>query len=386
MPLNLGAGFGAGAGASTLQDILAQAFKEQLERKRAAQEDQRIGIERQRANSDDELRRIALEDRQTAQEASRHAGAVTSAGKIAGTLRIKQDLSPDAAATLRAGDMGDTIKAPTLSSRNIGQGMTSTPNPGRGETYLGTAGQQEDQAQKDEFTRSTEMTADPVMRGKLRMLATMVPDMDKRGPAAVELLKEQAKPAEHSPAYKEWQDAVASGYKGDFNAYQNEDANRKRPTINIHTGEKSADAAKAAAREQNEVQDSLGLIDQIRKDPALASSTGPVEGRGAGYLTAGPEGFTRVKALHDNLVNKLQLAQAGKLKGQGQISNMEREMLKNAATALDMKLGDADYLNELAKVEAQFKRMLTTAPAPAAIGGAATKPSALDLIKKYGGG
>jgi hypothetical protein len=111
--------------------------------------------------------------------------------------------------------------------------------------------------------------------------------------------------------------------------------------------------------QQNEVQDSLALVEQIRKDPALASSTGPVEGRGGGWLTAGPEGFTRVKALHDNLVNKMQLAQAGKLKGQGQISNMEREMLKNAATALTMKLGDADYLNELAKVEAQFQRMLT---------------------------
>jgi hypothetical protein len=122
----------------------------------------------------------------------------------------------------------------------------------------------------------------------------------------------------------------------------------------------SGDAAVSAqaTKEQNEVQDSLDLVKQIREDRARASSTGPIQGRGFGAL-ADLEGFTRVKALHDNLVNKMQLAQAGKLKGQGQISNMEREMLKNAATALDMKLGDPDYLSELGKVEAQFQRMLT---------------------------
>lgn len=123
------------------------------------------------------------------------------------------------------------------------------------------------------------------------------------------------------------------------------------------------------AQQQNEVDDSLALVNEIRNDPALAHSVGPLEGRGAGMATAGPEGYTRVKALHDNLVNKLQLAQAGKLKGQGQISNMEREMLKSAATALDRTLGDADYLNQLTKVEQQFQRMKGGGAAPAAAPG-----------------
>jgi len=47
-----------------------------------------------------------------------------------------------------------------------------------------------------------------------------------------------------------------------------------------------------------------------------------MEGRGAGYLTAGPEGYTRVKALHDNLVNKLQLAQAGKDHGPASVRTL----------------------------------------------------------------
>ena len=47
------------------------------------------------------------------------------------------------------------------------------------------------------------------------------------------------KPAEvkHSTAYVEWQDAVNSGYKGNFNDYQNMDANRKRSiTVNSSSG------------------------------------------------------------------------------------------------------------------------------------------------------
>ena len=140
-------------------------------------------------------------------------------------------------------------------------------------------------------------------------------------------------------------------------------------------------------KEQNEVQDSLALIKQIRDDASRATATGPIQGRGLGMLQD-LEGVTRVQALHDNLVNKLQLAQAGKLKGQGQISNFERDMLSKAATALQLKLGDDDFLNELAKVEAQFQRMLTgpravNAP-PAASDGASETPE--QRIKRLLGG
>lgn len=119
-----------------------------------------------------------------------------------------------------------------------------------------------------------------------------------------------------------------------------------------------ASGAAATEREQNEVEDSLNLIKQIREDKALPNATGPIQGRGAGVFW-GAADYERVKALHDNLVNKLSLAQAGKLKGQGPVSNFERDMLAKAATALTRKLGDPDYLAELGKVEQQFQRMLT---------------------------
>lgn len=111
-----------------------------------------------------------------------------------------------------------------------------------------------------------------------------------------------------------------------------------------------------ATNEQNEVDDAIALIQQIRDDKARTTATGPVQGGLGLGMVQDPEGYTRVKALHDNLVNKMALAQAGKLKGQGTISNFERDMLAKAATALQRGLGDQDYLNELGKVEEFFQR------------------------------
>jgi hypothetical protein len=103
-------------------------------------------------------------------------------------------------------------------------------------------------------------------------------------------------------------------------------------------------------QEANEVQQTLDLISRLREDKARPIATGPLEGRGLGRLKDN-SGYERVKALHDQLVGRLQLAQAGKLKGQGQVSDREREMLMKAATALTRNLADQDYVNELANVE-----------------------------------
>lgn len=199
MAFNLG-GFGAaGGGADMLQQILATAFKEQLERKRLKQDDRRLDIDQQRANNDDELRRIALQDRSAAQADLSKSRAQTGAGKLAGNLRIGQELNPDAIETLTAGDLGDTVKGATLPSRNIGQGMTSTPNPGKGPSYLGTAGQQEDRSLDTELDRQITLTQDPGIRGRLTLAKTL--DRDKRSGAITEVMRESAKP-DTKPLYR----------------------------------------------------------------------------------------------------------------------------------------------------------------------------------------
>jgi hypothetical protein len=50
---------------------------------------------------------------------------------------------------------------------------------------------------------------------------------------------------------------------------------------------------------------------------------------------------------------------------------MERELLKKAATALELKLADPDYLEELTNVEGQVRKRLTGPRATAAPGGGA---------------
>lgn len=102
-------------------------------------------------------------------------------------------------------------------------------------------------------------------------------------------------------------------------------------------------------KEADEVQQLLDLIADIEKDPALPTAVGAIDGRGAGMLRD-MDGYNRFKAKHDQLVGQLQLANAGKLKGQGQVSNIEREMLRQAATALSRTLNEKDYRAELGRV------------------------------------
>ncbi len=145
----------------------------------------------------------------------------------------------------------------------------------------------------------------------------------------------------------------------------------------------SAGASPQQQHQQNDVTDSLALIDQILKDPALNKSVGPLDsallntsregigstllnaaGGAAKVLTGDPAGVNRFENLHNQLTGKLSLAQAGKLKGQGQISDKERAMLGAAATALSRNMSEADYKTELGKIRQQFERMQVPGASP----------------------
>jgi hypothetical protein len=141
-------------------------------------------------------------------------------------------------------------------------------------------------------------------------------------------------------------DKTLHGYR--LNAIGAEGAEQRRSAAARMAGDVQPDVKQQ--QEANEVQQTLDLISRLREDKARPIATGPLEGRGLGRLKDN-SGYERVKALHDQLVGRLQLAQAGKLKGQGQVSDREREMLMKAATALTRNLADQDYVNELANVE-----------------------------------
>lgn len=132
--------------------------------------------------------------------------------------------------------------------------------------------------------------------------------------------------------------------------------------------ERSSAGGEQTQQQANEVEDALTLIKNLEDDPAFGAAVGPIDA----YIGKARdlEGVTRFDNRHKELIGKLSLAQAGKLKGQGQISNIERELLKNAATALSRNLGEGDYKAELAKIRAQFERMKQ----PAAGGGGGPVP------------
>jgi len=87
----------------------------------------------------------------------------------------------------------------------------------------------------------------------------------------------------HSAQYKDWQDSVAQGYTGDFNKYQNDDANRHRPVVNVG----------GMAGLYNAV-DPQALAAQIRagkQNPILADFGRPVSAAVASVLAKkGPNG------------------------------------------------------------------------------------------------
>jgi hypothetical protein len=130
-------------------------------------------------------------------------------------------------------------------------------------------------------------------------------------------------------------DKTLHGYR--LNAIGAEGAEQRRSAAARMAGDVQPDVKQQ--QEANEVQQTLDLISRLREDKARPIATGPLEGRGLGRLKDN-SGYERVKALHDQLVGRLQLAQAGKL-----------EMLMKAATALTRNLADQDYVNELANVE-----------------------------------
>lgn len=195
MAFNLQGGFGAGAGADMLQQILRQKAMEFAQAEQIRMEQERHKIDAQRAQNESDYRQSQQESLDESRKDAAHLRDQTGAAKLAGNLAIGQDLSPETSAALKAGDMGDTVKAPTLGSRNLSgtlRMLTSTPNPGRGETYLGTAPQQQDQRQDEDFDRTVAMAATPQLRGKLQLLRPL--DREKRGAGLTEILREEAKP------------------------------------------------------------------------------------------------------------------------------------------------------------------------------------------------
>lgn len=301
MGLGFGLSYGAGAGADALEEVLKEKRFEMAQRQQAAKEAASANEATRRWNIEQEARSKvakALEASQAADAERAKAGEAKGAAREAALQRLLSD--PTALAGMTPTQRVVALQQSGVHNLPFHEGV-ETPEEHR--AHVGRAADDKWGARKREldYVEQQRGQRPAGIRGSLRL-----------------------RPGQDDPA-------LPRGAEDRRNA--------------------------APKNETNEVTDAIALIGQIRGDKSLPNATGPIDARGVG-MARDLEGVTRVKALHDNLVNKMALAQAGKLKGQGPISNFERDMLSKAATALTLKLGDPDYLSELTKVEGQFQRML----------------------------
>jgi hypothetical protein len=122
----------------------------------------------------------------------------------------------------------------------------------------------------------------------------------------------------------------------------------------VETSAERAREATSPAFAQS-ITDLQGELDWIGKNEgAFKSIYGAIEGR-----TPNVQPPARDAAAHrDRLANLLTLAERGKLKGQGTISDFESEMLRQAATILsDSTISDKEALAEVARIQSFVAKM-----------------------------
>ena len=102
----------------------------------------------------------------------------------------------------------------------------------------------------------------------------------------------------------------------------------------------------ASVTEINEARDAMNMIDELSSEEF---DLGAIYGKGERYYPdlIRKQSNVDMMAKKDLVIDSLNLMAAGKLKGQGQITENEREMLKRAATTL----GNMDISGEAAKEE-----------------------------------
>lgn len=143
--------------------------------------------------------------------------------------------------------------------------------------------------------------------------------------------------------------------------------------IQIQTAQDKLDTSRAERTtteqgQQGARREVADLAASILKDRRLDSRVGMIQGR-MPAVTGNQRDF-------DNQVGRLKsmlsLESRSKLKGTGAISDFEARTLEAAATALDQATDEPTFRRELERIVG-------------AMGGGTERPSAADLIRKYGG-
>lgn len=116
----------------------------------------------------------------------------------------------------------------------------------------------------------------------------------------------------------------------------------------LHTEQTTKDEALTHQKKSTEAAraDLRSVITGIMTDPHLGEVIGPLAGRLPSYKPTSVDLDARIQRLR----NMLSLDNAGKLKGQGAVSDAERAMLASAVTSLDQKTNPEIVTKELQRI------------------------------------
>jgi hypothetical protein len=214
------------------------------EREAKRRQDFLDSITQRRENRTDEIQHAQLKSIEDQRASINEQRNQTMATGVAGLLKPHQKIDEATDQTLTEGNLGMLVQRkqdPLHEALGAGQVDTMGPNGQLGTTqaapvitnreFAGTPGQlkvEETQTQMHDLAATLKGVTDRQQAARLA-IDSGVP------PAQVDdvLNAYMGKAETHSAIHNEWQDAVKSGYKGDFTTYQNEDANRKKPVIQM---------------------------------------------------------------------------------------------------------------------------------------------------------
>jgi hypothetical protein len=230
-----------------MSDALQQLLVQREVQKRQAMLDA-LAAQKQQDETADKQTQRRIQEAQLAQfedvrRAQADAARQQLASHVADTLPPDAELDPETEKTLRAGGLGALVaQTPATTALRVVNGLgtptadnplgldtgpATTETPGK-TTFRGTAKQIE--AERQRRARESYIQGLPADSPVRQFLAAQAATGDTSLPPALFTPKEE----KHSAAYTEWQDAVKSGgYRGSFTDYQNEDANRRRPVVNV---------------------------------------------------------------------------------------------------------------------------------------------------------
>ena len=136
-------------------------------------------------------------------------------------------------------------------------------------------------------------------------------------------------------------------------------------------GKIQGDARARLAGQRAIAENTISLIDELLVDPALARSTGPIQGR----LPNISAGASRVQSKLDQLQGKAFLEAYNVLKGGGQITEVEGVKAEKAMARLQTAQNDEDFVDALNDFKDAVRLGILKLEADAGVGGASALPA-----------